>query len=112
MIILHFIFTFVSVLLAAKIVGVFYSGWKALLIFTILLTIVNGVIRPIINILTWPINLLTLGLFKLFLNVLFLLLISKLTPGFIFASFWQAAIYSVILYLIEWILFKFEIVRL
>lgn len=106
-----FILTFISVFLAVNVVGVFYSGWLALFIFTIILTIINSTIKPVITILTWPINFLTLGLFRLVVNVVFLELISRLTPGFFFASIWQTLIFVLVLHVIEWFLFKFEINR-
>lgn len=106
---LNFILTFISVFLAVKVVGVYYSGWIALIIFTIILAIINSTIKPVINFLTWPINFLTLGLFRLVLNVLFLELASRLTPGFFFASLWQTLIFVLVLHAIEWFLFKFEI---
>lgn len=106
---LTFILTFISVFFAVKVVGVYYSGWLALLIFTIILTIINHTIKPIITILTWPINFLTLGLFRLAVNVVFLELTSRLTPGFFFASIWQTLIFVLVLHAIEWLLFKFEI---
>ena len=106
-----FILTFLSVFLSVKVVGVYYSGWLELLIFTIILTIINSTIKPIITILTWPINFLTLGLFRLVLNVLFLEFISYLTPGFFFASIWQTLIFVLVLHVIEWFLFKFELFR-
>lgn len=106
---LNFILTFISVFLAVKVVGVYYSGWIALTVFTIVLTIINHTIKPIINFLTWPINFLTLGLFRLVLNVLFLELASYLTPGFFFANLWQTLIFVLVLHAIEWFLFKFEI---
>lgn len=106
---INLIFTFVSVFLAVKVVGVYYSGWIALIIFSVILTIINSTIKPIVNFLTWPINFLTLGFFRLILNVLFLELASYLTPGFFFASIWQTMIFVLILHVIEWILFRFEI---
>ena len=66
-------------------------------------------LKPIVNILTWPINFLTLGLFRLCLNVLFLALASYLTPGFLFASTGQILIFVLVLHVIEWFLFKFEV---
>lgn len=106
---LNFILTFISVFLSVKLVGVFYSGWTALIIFTVILTIINSTIKPVIGFLTWPINFLTLGLFRLLLNVAFLELTSYLTPGFFFASLWQTLIFVLVLHAIEWVLFKFEI---
>ena len=105
---IHFILSFLSVLIATKLVGVYYAGLLALIIFTILLTIVNATIKPVINFFTWPINFLTLGLFHLMINVLFLILVSHFTPGFVFASFRQTVIFSIVLSIVEWIIFKFE----
>ena len=106
---IHFILSFLAVLLSVKLVGISYSGWLALLIFTLLLVLVNAIVKPVIKFFTWPINFLTLGLFYLVLNVLLLLLISYFTPGFVFASFWQAAIFALVLSVIESILFKFDL---
>lgn len=106
---IHFILSFLAVLITVNLVGVTYSGWLALLIFTILLVLVNAIVKPVIKFFTWPINFLTLGLFHLVLNVLLLMLISYFTPGFVLASFWQAAIFAIVLSLVEWVLFKFDI---
>lgn len=106
---IHFILSFVAVLISAKIVGVYYSGLVALIVFTLILTIINYTVKPIIKLLTWPVNFLTLGIFHLILNVLFLLLASYFTPGFVLASFGEAAIFAIVLAIVEWVLFKFEI---
>lgn len=105
---IHFILSFLAVLITAKLVGVHYASLVALIIFTILLAIVNGVVKPIIKFFTWPINFLTLGIFHLVLNVLLLMFVSYLTPGFVFASFWQTAIFAFVLSIVEWFIFKFE----
>jgi putative membrane protein len=44
--------------------------------------VVNAVIRPVVLVLTLPINLLTLGLFTLVVNAAMLMLVSTLVPGF------------------------------
>ena len=52
-----------------------------------ILGIVNAVIRPVVLILTLPINLLTLGLFTLVINAALLKLVSDVVPGFVIESF-------------------------
>jgi len=52
-----------------------------------ILGIVNAVIRPVVLILTLPINILTLGLFTLLINAAMLMLVSALVPGFMIDSF-------------------------
>lgn len=68
------------------------------------LGIVNAVIRPVVLILTLPINLLTLGLFTLIINALMLQLVAAVVPGFIIegfrAAFWGALVISVV----SWVL--------
>ncbi|MFA5073499.1 MAG: phage holin family protein [Nitrospirota bacterium] len=51
------------------------------------LSIVNAVIRPIVLLLTLPLTVLTLGLFTLVVNAVFLKLIADTVPGFTIDSF-------------------------
>lgn len=62
--------------------GVVVSGWWAAIITAIILGIVNALIRPLVVILTLPINILTLGLFSLIINGLMVLLVSSIVKGF------------------------------
>lgn len=64
--------------------------------------IVNAVIRPIVLLLTLPINLLTLGLFTLVINAAMLMLVSEVVPGFIITSFWAAFWGAIITSLVSW----------
>jgi putative membrane protein len=64
--------------------------------------LVNAVIRPIVLLLTLPINLLTLGLFTLVVNAAMLMLVSELVPGFVIESFRSAFWGALIISLISW----------
>jgi putative membrane protein len=70
-----------------------------------ILGVVNAVIRPVVLLLTLPINLLTLGLFTLVINALMLQLVAYLVPGLVIetfrAAFWAAIIISVISWLLN-----------
>lgn len=74
------------------------------------LGLVNVFIRPIVKILTLPINLLTLGLFGLIINAFMLWLVAIIVPGFIVSgfvpAFWGAIILSVISGGLGWIVKK------
>jgi putative membrane protein len=59
-----------------------YTDWLTLIIFAIVLTIINSIIKPILKLLTLPINLVTLGLFSILLNAFLLWLALYLVPGF------------------------------
>ena len=69
-----------------------------------ILGVVNAVIRPVVLLLTLPINILTLGLFTLVINALMLKIVADLVPGFTIetfrAAFWGALVIS----LVSWLL--------
>ena len=62
--------------------GVFVGGIFSALIAAAILGLVNVTIKPILFILTLPINLLTLGLFTFVIDAMMLGLVSWLMPGF------------------------------
>ena len=75
--------------------GVVYSGgWAPFLGVALVFGFVNAFIRPIAKLLTFPIILLTLGLFSLVINALMLWLTSALSAplglGFHVSGFWAA----------------------
>lgn len=59
-----------------------FNNWLTLLIASVVLTILYGIIRPILKIFFLPINIITLGLFSAVLNTLLLYLALYLVPGF------------------------------
>ncbi len=65
--------------------------------------VVNAVIRPVVLILTLPINLLTLGLFTLVINAAMLELVSDVVPGFTIESFRAAFLGALLISLISWL---------
>lgn len=69
-----------------------------------ILGLVNAVIRPVVLLLTLPINLLTLGLFTLIINALMLQLVAWLVPGFIVETFRAAFLGSLLISLTSWLL--------
>ncbi len=66
--------------------------------------IVNAVIRPIVLILTLPINLLTLGLFTLVINAAMLKLVADVVPGFSIESFQAAFLGALLISIISWVM--------
>ena len=83
------------------------NGFLAALIAAILLGIVNTIIRPILVILTFPLTLLSFGLFLLVINGLMLWLVSALVSGFHVSGFWGALFGSILISIVSWILSKF-----
>lgn len=80
--------------------GMFYisSAWMALLA-SFVLAILNVLIRPILMILSLPINILTLGLFSIVVNGAMLELTSVFvgSAAFHFSSFWSAMLIAIIM---------------
>ena len=69
-----------------------------------ILGIVNAVIRPVVLLLTLPINLLTLGLFTLVINAAMLKLVSVIVPGLVIENFSAAFFGALIISLTSWLL--------
>ncbi len=69
-----------------------------------ILGVVNAVIRPVVLVLTLPINLLTLGLFTLVINAAMLRLVSLLVPGFVLEGFHAAFFGALTISVVSWLL--------
>lgn len=81
----------VAVQLVPQITFEFGSDWWKLLLVALILALVNTYLKPIVKILSFPITLVTLGLFALVLNALLLLLVAlvsdQLGLGFAIGGF-------------------------
>ena len=86
---------FVAYLVPGIAVASFYSALVAALI----LGLVNILIKPILIILTLPINILTLGLFTFVINAGLLLIVSSIVKGFEIANFSAALMAAIVLWL-------------
>ncbi|WP_349827944.1 phage holin family protein [Brevibacterium litoralis] len=77
----------------------------------LLFGLVNGIVRPVVNLVSLPISCLTLGLFALVVNVLMMLLtawLSGYTPVHLeFTTFWWAAIATLVVWLVSSVLAAF-----
>jgi putative membrane protein len=91
--------------LASKVVpGVHIISPESLIAAALLLGIVNAFVRPILVILTFPITLLTLGLFLLVINGLMIEFVSYLLKGFVVDGLWPAILTSIIVSLTSWVM--------
>ena len=84
--------------------GVHVEGFVTALKVAIVLGIVNAIIKPILIILTLPINILTLGLFTFVINAMSILLTSYIVSGFLVDSFLWALLFSLVLSVINSVL--------
>jgi putative membrane protein len=80
-----------ALLLAAQIFHkIWFDNQQATFIAALVLALVNTYLRPLVVLLTLPINILTLGLFTLVINGLMLELVSWIIPAFHVEGFWTA----------------------
>jgi len=87
------------VILAAAFIfsGIVVESFFVAIVTAIVLGFINSVIRPILLILTFPITIVTLGLFTFVINAFLVMLVAYLVPGFEVSSFWWALLLSLIL---------------
>lgn len=80
-----------AVWVAATVVpGIGYQSWQSLLIASLVLSILNTFVKPLLNLLSLPFIVLSFGLFLLVINAILLGLTSWLVKGFNVAGFWPA----------------------
>lgn len=70
--------------------GIRFSSTSSLIVSALLLGFANAILRPLLFVLTFPLTMLTLGLFLLVINALMLMLVAKLVSGFKLSGFWTA----------------------
>jgi putative membrane protein len=105
---LRTLITAVAIWVAARLVsGIQVQSVATLVIAALVLGIVNAVVRPVLVFFTFPLTLLTLGLFLLVLNAFCLWLTSVIVPGFIVRGFWSALLGSILVSIVSWILTAF-----
>ena len=100
--ILRFLITAGLVMLIAHFMsGVHVADFKTSLIVALVLGLLNVFIKPILVILTFPVTILTLGLFLLVINAIIILICTNIVGGFTVDSFWTAIVFSVILSILQ-----------
>jgi putative membrane protein len=87
--------------------GIHVDGFLAALWAALVIGLVNGTLGALLKFITFPITLLTLGLFWLVINGMMLMLASWFTPGFavagFFSAFFGALLLSILNLLLRWL---------
>lgn len=100
--ILKFVLTAVLVYgLSTVLPGVTLTGVGSAAVLVIVLGILNAVVKPILQILGFPITVLTLGLFLIVINVIIVKLADYLMTSFSVNGFINALIFSIALSLVN-----------
>ncbi|SRR5579883_3478773 len=109
---IHFLLTWVSTAVALLITANIVDGFQirnftTALIATIVIGLINAFVRPILSFVTFPITLMTFGLFTFVLNAFTLWLASTFTPGFRIDGFLPALFGSIVLAIVSSIISYF-----
>lgn len=100
---LRLILNALGVILVSYIVpGVQVNGFFTAIVTAFVIGLINAVIRPVLLVLSLPINILTLGLFTLVINALMFWLASALVPGFQVIGFGAALVGAIVFWAISW----------
>lgn len=87
--------------------GIQVKDFGTAIFAALVLGILNAFFRPILLVLTLPINILTLGLFTFVINALLLMLTSHVIGGLVVTGFWSALLASLIISVVSWLLSSF-----
>jgi putative membrane protein len=102
-IIVNLLLSAIAVVITAYILpGVHVNTFLTAIVVAVILGIANAIIKPILLILTLPVNILTLGLFTFVVNGLIVLLVSVLVRGFVVDGLLWAILFSIILSIVNW----------
>ncbi|MBD2232837.1 phage holin family protein [Phormidium tenue] len=91
--------------------GVVLANFPAAMVAAVAIGLVNGIIKPVLFILSLPITILTLGLFSLVVNGLCFWLASLVTPGFAVQGFWAFIVGPIVLSVVSTALNNFFVGR-
>jgi putative membrane protein len=105
---LHWIVTALAVWITSRLISGFYvSGAEAALIAAVVIGLVNATLGLFLKVITFPLTILTLGLFWFVINAVMIELASQFVPGFHIASFaaafWGGIVLSLVNMLLKWL---------
>ena len=86
----------------------FVGSWTGLLWLALIIGLLNALVRPVLKILTFPLIILTLGLFTVVINTIVLMLTSSIGQAFNLGltvdGFWSALLGSIVISLVSVVL--------
>ncbi len=104
-ILLRWLISAVSLMLVTYFVpGIKVQSFYTALIAALVLGLINSLIKPVLIILTLPVNILTLGLFTLIINAFLFWLAATIVKGFGVDGFWPAFWGALTMSIVSWVL--------
>ena len=101
---IHWLVTTIAILIASQIVPGIHVTILAAVILAVVLAIINMFVKPVLLILTLPLNILTLGLFSLVINAGLIMLAAMIVPNFAVDGFVPALLFSIAVSLVRMVL--------
>ena len=98
------VYTIAILITAYLLPGVILDSVVAAVVAALIIGIINTFFRPLVLILTLPLNILTLGLLTFVINALLIMLASAVVPGFAVVNFWWALLFSFVVAIINSVL--------
>ncbi len=95
----------VAILAASYLIeGIHVAGFFSAFFAAAVLGVLNAFLRPVLILLTLPVNVLTFGLFTFIINAVLLLMVSGVISGFEVRGFWTAVFGSLVVSIVSWLL--------
>ncbi|HOX96424.1 MAG TPA: phage holin family protein [Candidatus Woesebacteria bacterium] len=95
--------------ITARIVpGIVIADWQTLGILAVVWGVLSIILKPILILLTLPVNFLTLGMFTFVINAGLIMLMTRIVPGFAVKNFGIALLAAVVLALLNVVLGKLK----
>jgi len=106
---LRFLILSLAVFLIANVLsGITINSFISAIFVVLLLSFVNTFVKPVLQILTFPITIVTLGLFLLVINAGMILLVDWFLSGFDVNGFWWALLFSFLISTVNSLLNRFD----
>lgn len=104
---LNWLLSAVSLMIVAYVVPGFHvSGFIAAFIAALVIGLINATLGFFLKVVTFPLAILTLGIFWLIVNALMLRVATWFVPGFHIDTFWAAFLGAIVLMLVNLLLRK------
>ena len=101
-IIIHWLIATLAIIVSSYILpGVHVNTFLAALTTALVLGLLNLILKPLLVLLTLPINILTLGLFTLVINAAIIMLATVIVPGFVVDNWGWAILFGIVLALVN-----------
>ena len=99
---LKWLITSVSIFIVANVFKLIYlENLGVLILAALVLGILNVFVRPLLLILTLPINIVSLGLFTLVINAFLLYAVAGMVSGFEIIGFWRALLAAILVSIVN-----------